>query len=64
MMVLKVLGFVFLAVYLILVGLIGVAGPSLAFIPPVVIHLLAIVSGVLILVAVGKCCCSCDKCQK
>ncbi len=54
MNIVKALGVIFLAVYLILTGLAGIAGVSLSPIAANVLHLLAIASGVLMLISIRK----------
>jgi len=63
MHIVKLLSIVFLALYLIIVGLVGV-GVSLTFIPPAVVAFFALASGVLFLVWGVKSCCCCDSCEK
>lgn len=67
MKVVKVLGLVFLAVYLIIVGLSGFLGATI--IPLTYVHLIAAVAGVLILISLYRFCCHddscrCDRCDK
>ena len=59
---LKVLGAVFLAVYLFIVGLAGLGGFVLAGVPLIIVHLLALLAGVIILITVGQCW-HCDNCN-
>lgn len=61
MKIVQILGFIFLALYLILTGVVGLAAIPLPFFASTVLQVLAVVSGVLILLTVGKC--ACDKCQ-
>lgn len=66
MKIVKNLGFVLLAVYLILVGIAGLANIG---IPAILLNLLALVTGALILFWIGRCCCCeagacCDKRDK
>lgn len=57
------LAFIFLAVWLLLTGLIGLAGIALSPILSVIMNLLALAAGIMLLVSAGKCHCSCDKCR-
>lgn len=60
MYIVKLISLLFLAVYLIIVGLHGM-GVALAFIPATVVGFLAFVAGVLFLVwGIKSCCCSCS----
>lgn len=63
MHMLKLLSFLFLALYFVIVGLEGL-GVSLAFVHPGVLGFIALVAGVLFLVRAVKaytCCKTCDK---
>lgn len=64
MNVVKLLSVLFLALYLIVVGLAGV-GVHVAFVPPVLVGFFALASGVLFLVwgvkTYSGCCGTCDK---
>lgn len=60
MHIVKLLGIFFLALYLIVVGLVGL-GFSLAFVPPGLVAFFALAAGVLFFVLGVKCCCSCCK---
>lgn len=69
--VMKVCGLavVFLAVYLIIIGVVGLLGVAVSPILGVILNILALAAGVLFLVGVGKChhdfCekCKCEKCD-
>jgi len=54
MYIVKSLGMIFLAVYLILTGLAGIAGVSLSPIAADILHLIAVISGILLIVSIGK----------
>lgn len=63
MKIIYVLAFIFLAVFLILTGVVGLAGITVSHVLAVIINLLAVASGVLFLIGAGKCCCHDDKCM-
>lgn len=63
MHIVKLIGVIFLAVYLIVVGLVGL-GVNVAFVPPAVLGIIALVAGVLMLVCAITCCCCKDACEK
>lgn len=64
MKVIHVLAFVFLAVFLIISGIVGLAGIVLSPVLATILNLLALAAGVLFLVSVGKCCHECHECDK
>lgn len=55
MNIVKIIGFIFLAIYLILTGLSTMSEVSLAPLAKHILDLLAVASGVLILLSVGRC---------
>lgn len=57
----KFLGFVFLALYLVILGVVGLFGIVNAFVPTL-LSLLALVAGVLFFFSIGSCCAS-GKCD-
>lgn len=60
----KLLSFIFLAVYLVVVGLTGL-GVNLAFVTPGLLGFIALVAGVLFFVrGVKGFCCECKSCDK
>ena len=67
MHIFEYVGKLFLALYLIFVGLEGV-GISFPFVTPVVVGVLALITGIVFLVKViqcwGHCCGTCDKSDK
>lgn len=63
MYLVKPLSLIFLAVYLLVVGLEGF-GFHLGFFTPGVLGFFAVVAGVLFLVRGVKCCCGCRSCDK
>jgi NhaP-type Na+/H+ or K+/H+ antiporter len=64
MNVVKLLSFLFLALYFIVVGLQGL-GVNLAFVHPGVLGFIALVAGLLFLYRGVKCyCCGCKSCDK
>jgi hypothetical protein len=63
MHMLKPISMIFLALYLIFVGLTGV-GVHLPVVTPAVVSVFALVAGVLFLVGVVKCWGSCESCEK
>lgn len=59
-----VVAFVLLAVWLILTGVVGLAGIAVSPVLGVIMNIIALVSGILFLIGVGKCCCcTCNKCN-
>ena len=64
MKLLSLLGVIFLAVYLIIVGLAGLGGFVLAGVPAVVVHFLALIAGILILITIGQCYHHCHECHR
>lgn len=52
----KILGIIFLAVYLIFTGAISIFEVSPGMFAKVILDLLAIASGILILISIGRCC--------
>lgn len=63
MRIVHVFAFVFLAVWLVLTGLVGLAGITLSPVLAVIMNILALASGILFLITVGKCYCECDRCH-
>lgn len=59
-----VLAIVLLAVWLVLTGFVGLAGIAVPTVLAAIMNVVALASGVLFLVTVGKCYCECDKCSK
>jgi len=64
MRIVHVLAFVFLAIWLVLTGLVGLAGISFSPVLAVIMNVLALVAGIFFLLSVGKCCGECDHCHK
>lgn len=54
--VVKILAMVFLAIYLILVGVISLTGIALPMVAKVVFDLIPIASGIFIFISLGTCC--------
>lgn len=63
MRIVHVFAFVFLAIWLVLTGVLGLAGIAVSAVLAVIMNILALASGVLFLITVGKCYCECDKCK-
>lgn len=63
MKVVYLISVVFLGIWLILVGIVGLAGLQVPVVLGIIMNLLALISGILFLLTVGKCYCSCNKCS-
>jgi hypothetical protein len=67
MHIIKLISFIFLGLYLLVVGLNGI-GATVAFVHPGLLGFFALVAGVFFLIRAGKCCCneckSCDRHEK
>lgn len=60
----KMIGMIFLALYLVITGFVGILGIAVSFAIATVLQLLAIGAGVFMFISVGKCCSHCDNCEK
>lgn len=63
MKIVYLIAFVFLGIWLILSGIIGLAGMQVPMVLGLIMNLLALISGILFLITVGKCYCLCEKCS-